>query len=324
MKKLLLFAMALCLLLGMTACAEEPDTPDDSTGSRTEYDLGTLAGWWTKPDTFSGVTAMTTFSVDPESKTVTAYDDYGNPLETYECWVDQYGFAIDAGEVFGVVTYTLKDDQLTDEDGYVHYVRCEPKEPNTIPYTPETLMGTWYKNGDTESGYLLIIDAEGYHWELDGDVSGGGALRVTEFTTTDYDISHTDWTAELDPVSGLISPNLWILEEGNILYDAFFENFYIKAGLQSSEQASLCEKYTLLRDSWYSTDNTHYLRFSFTGQVWLQLTDGVSLPASIGTWDLVEGKLRLNYKDGGSQDISLADEIHLDYCGKTFIRQPAW
>ncbi len=324
MKKLLLFALALCLLLSMTACTEAPDVQDSSTGSQTAYDLGALAGWWTKPATFGGVTAMTTFSVDPESKTVTAYDDYGNPLETYECWYDRHGFAIDAGEIFGVVTYTLRDDQLMDEDGYVHYVRCEPKDPTLIPYTPENLMGTWYKNGDTETVCLLIIDTEGYHWELDGEISGGGGLRVTEFTTTDYEISHTGWTAELDPVSGLISPNLWILEEGNILYDAFFENFYIKEGLREPERASLCEKYTMLRDSWYSGDDTHCLRFSFTGRVWLQLTDGVSLPAPIGTWDLVEGQLYLEYKDGSSQVIPLADELHLDDCGKTFIRQPAW
>ncbi len=343
MKKRLWIAVTSCVLFALTGCGgSEPvyedevieetyeeevseDEASEDTYEETEVSLESFAGWWTKPEGFDGITILPTFSVDAESGTVTSYDDYGNAYEVYECWYDEYGFAIDCGELFGVVTYAFDGEQLLDEEGTVHYVRSEPLSAESAPYTVEDLMGVWYKKGNPEEDYeQIVIDENGYHTQQLGIETGNGSVLVKELHASYNDSEHVGPIADLEAESGFMSSNPWILEDGKVLFDDFHEVYYIKDSVDEAERAVLCEKYNLIIDDWQNDEEHYYMNFSFYGTISLRSDEIGLVPETVGIWDYADGILYLEFEDGTTQEITPADEIFVDYCGVNFTRWKAW
>ncbi len=332
MKKQFIILLVICLLLSLAACGNDvPDhtdpeeTTDTSAGEITELTLASIAGWWTKPEGFEGLTILYTFSVDAENGILTSYDDYGNAIDTYACWCDRNGFSIDAGEIFGVSTYTFDGERLSDEDGNVHYVRCAPIDPNDAPYTMSDLIGAWYQNGN--DAVYAVFDESGYRMETVGFVTENGTALATKHTTY-YDASKYSGPAvSLENESGF-SSTLWILDNGQTLYDDFRKNYYLRSSLTEEAYARLEEKYALIRDDWYTDgEDMRALVFSFYGELWLRSSDGNGTWTTevIGNWDLRGDTVYLSYADGSTQEIDLsAENVVSDYCNQTFIRHAYW
>ncbi len=331
MKKLLAFLFALCILFSFTACSDEdPYISDEDTDETNEtgmsYTLESVSGWWTKPEGFNGLTGLYTFCVDAERGTLTSYDEYGTVLETYECWYDDSGFTIDAGDFFGIVTYAFDGNRLMDEEGTVHYVRRDPIDPNDAPYTLEALAGTWYKGGeDLES---LILEGERYSEKFaDMEMGGGKALLIKH--TTYYDASEYSGPAlSLEGDDGF-SSTLWVMDSGKVLFDDFHEEIYVKEGLSEDEAATLLAKYAFMRDDWYTEgEGGAMLTVKFFGELWMHSPndDGLTYTTKvIGKWSLSGGKILVTYTDGGSSEFDLsAEEMLLDCFDEPFIRHEAW
>lgn len=316
MKKYLALIFALCLCIIMAACTS------GGIGGGSEHTLDPVAGWWTKPYGYEGFTIPYTFRVDAESEAVISYDEYGNVSDEYPCRYDEAGFTVDCGDVFGSVTYILEGDTLLDEEGAVQYVRCEPIGPDAAPFSAEELTGVWNKNGETDEGIeCLILEKDGYNTRQYGNVTGNGSWSITKVETLYNDISYTGPAVEFEVESGFPPEALWVLEEGNILYDDFHGEFYIKAGIDDAAWQSLCEKYALVRDSWECAEDGSSVRFAFFGEV---ILGSGSTMESIGKWRFTDGTLRLEYADGSVREYEAIDEMSIDYGGKAFARSEAW
>lgn len=311
MKKRLALLLVLCLCFALVAC-----------GTNDGGDLDAVSGWWTKPDGYDGITILYTFFVDTEREIVISYDDYGSADEEYPCWYDESGFTIDCGEPFGAVTYILDGDTLLDEEGGIRFVRCEPIDPDEPPLPTGELTGTWYKNGEMdETAECLVLESNGYESKQYGISTESGNWSLTTTETYYNDFKHTGTTVEFENEEGFASLTLWVLEDGHILYDGFHDAFYIKDGLDSGVWAALCEKYALVRDSWVCEEDGSTVQLTFFGEVFLTVGSSAE---SIGQWEMTGGTLRLAYADGSTQECSVAHELTVDYCGKSFVRQEAW
>ncbi len=321
MKKWLTFVLAMLMLLSLAACAgEEPYVPDDP-----DYTLESLAGFWTKPEDFDGITVLYTFSVDAASGSLTAYDAYGNVLESYECRYDGSGFSVDMGdELFGVVTYLFDGESLLDEMGEVHYVRCEPVEPDDAPFSLEELQGAWLQDG--EDLRVLCLEESDYRWEVMGYDLGGGPAEVIK-STTYYDASeYSGPSLSIEDADGF-DCKLWILEGGHVLYDDFHKEYYVRESLSEEERTAIAARIALIRDDWYTTgEESRILVFSFFGELWLYTPNGNGTNACeiIGSWEIEDGTVLLHYAAGGTRELDLyADEVYIDGVALPFGRHEA-
>ncbi len=327
MKKLLALLLALCMLLTLAACDADPEPPDDPdpTQGPKEITLEDLAGWWRKPDTFDGITVLYAFTVDPETGTVTSYDEYVNPVEEYPCWYDESGFTIDMGDFWGAVTYVFHDGQLLDGEGNLHYIPSPPEPPEEEVFRPEDLHGLWYKNGERDLDYEhLIIDEAGYRTEQFDIVTGSGTLSVVKSTGYYGDGEYTGPLADTDSETGFFNADLWILEGGNVLYDAFHRDYYIRNTVDDETWNTLCLKYQTLRDSWYCGDDTTMVDFAFYGNLVFNPNDGETGTSRIGTWEFRDGTMHITYDDGTTQVLEISDALFLEYYGKTYTRWITW
>ncbi len=41
-------------------------------------------------------------------------------------------------------------------------------------------------------------------------------------------------------------------------------------------------------------------------------------------WELIDGVIHLEYLDGTTQQVELADELYISSCAATFLRSGAW
>ncbi len=329
MKKWLILFLTVCTLFSLTACGEDPTESPDIPDEPTEITLEDIEGWWTKPEGFDGVTTLYTFSVDAENGKITSYGEYGTAVAEYPCWYEDGGFSIDADELFGVVTYGYVNDTLVDEYGDIHYVRCDPIDPDDAPYTLEDLYGTWYKEGSREEGTeMLIFDENGYRIEQFGIIMEEGTASVDKHTTY-YDSSeYSGPAAELEPTDSMFSSTLWILDNGYVLYDETHEEYYIKDLADDATVAALNYKYAIIRDDWSTEGDSYmYLTFKFFGEVWLYEGDGMGNGETeiIGSWAVEDdGSISFAFKDGASETVIPGDELYLEYCDATFRRWPEW
>ncbi len=318
--------LALLLLLSMTACGgEEPYYDDPVEPVNVECTLDTLSGWWRKPDGYAGITVMPIFSLDPANATITVHDDYGNPLDTYDCWCDDAGLTIDAGEVFGLVTYTYDGYDLLDEEGTVHYVRCDPISPDDAPVQASDLVGIWYENGKQNGN--IDIGADSYTMYMMLSPADSGPYSVTSHKTY---YSHTEYSgpAVIFSSEDGFSTEMYIVEEGKVLFDDYHGYFYV----QDPEDTHLVEKYGYARDIWQHQDGElfHELKFHFSGEVWFSTTeDGGSYETqTIGTWDYADGAIILTYSDGSVETFDAAggfpEELTSELLGYTFSYWEAW
>lgn len=317
MKKLLTIFLAICLLLTLVACGN-----DNIDGNITDYTLEDVAGWWTKPDGYDGITLLYTFLVDAEREVVIGYDDYGNACDEYPCTFDGSGFTIDSGEPFGCVTYVFDNDKLLDGDGNLRYVRCEPLDTDSAPYSKDDLMGVWYKNGDKNNeNECLSLDENGYETRQYDIVSGNGTWSIAKVETHYGDLSYIGAAVEFEGESVFSPSDMWVLEHGNILYDDFHGDYFIKEGLDSDTYEKLSNKYGLIRDTWECAEDRSSVRLTFFGGV--ILTVG-SLDETIGTWQMTDGTIRLEYSDGNVREYEAEDEMSIEYSGKAFVRREGW
>lgn len=311
MKKYLTLLFSLCLCFSLVACASENNSSDDPPKG-SEYTLESVAGWWTKPEGYEGMTLLYTFCVNTESEIVISYDDYGNISDEYPCWYDENGLTIECGDVFGNVTFLFDDNTLLDEEGTIQYVRCEPLSSDSAPISTEELPGVWYKNGETDDGSEhLVLEDNSYRTEQFDIESGNGSWSLLKANYNDS--SYTGPALDFEEESGFPPETLWVLEDGAILYDDFHGDFYIKDGVDMETWQALCTKYKLIRDSWECEEDGSSVRFAFFGEV---LLDKVSVTQSIGWWKMTDTMLYLEYVDGNVQECDTIDKIMIDYCGK--------
>lgn len=319
MKKCAVLLLALLLCIAMVACASN-DIDDDPAPDGSEYTMDSVAGWWTKPDGYQGLTLIDTFCVDAERELVVSYDDYGHVSDEYPCRYDESGFTIECGDVFGDVTFYFENETLLDEEGGIQYVRCEPLSSDSAPASIAELTGVWYKNGETdEFSEQLLLEDRSYRTQQFNLESGNGSWSLLESNYNDS--SYTGPTLDFEHETGFPPATLWVLEDGAVLYDDFHGDYYIQDGVDMETWQFLCAKYELIRDSWECEEDGSSLRFAFFGEVLLE-EDAVA--QSIGWWSMTDTTLHLEYVDGNAQECDTMDEIMIDYCGKAFTRREAW
>ncbi len=314
MKKYLVLFLVLCFCIISSACALD----SNGDNNRSKYTLESVAGWWTKPEGYEGMTLIYTFFVDIESETVISYDDYGNVSAEYPCRYGESGFTIECGDAFGNVTFIFDDNTLLNEEGTIQYVRCEPLSSDSAPISIEELPGVWYKNGETDDGSEhLILEDNGYRTEQFSIESGNGSWSLLKANYNDS--SYTGPALDFEEESGFPPETLWVLENGAILYDDFHGDFYIKDGIDTWQ--ALCLKYGLIRDSWECEEDGNTIRLAFFGEI---ILSSESTTESIGKWKITDGTLYLEYVDGNAQECDAIDEMTVDYGGKSFTRREAW
>lgn len=215
------------------------------------------------------------------------------------------------------------DDPIYPDDPVYDDETTAPTEAAAL--TIDDLQGVWYKDGKIgDEQTKLIIDGDVYYTEVLGSISESAYLSVEQMSAAHLGLAYTGPVLALERMIGIISPNLWILDGGRVIFDEFFAHFYVSAELSEDERAHLIAKYDIIRDAWCSKTNTNVLDFAFDGSVTLIPGDGVSESIPYGTWQFSEGKITLTGLDGTIEEIANGNEIAVASLGLTFKREVQW
>ena len=327
-----LFTVTILSFSLLAGCGDESggDSSDTDYDEEEYSDASAFDGWWVlSPNYYEDVVPiLSTFYVDSENDCWEQYDDMGNVVGTYSFYLEDEETISLEMDAFGPIELYLSDDILyyTDDD---HEAFVHADEPDFV--SVGSYEGTWYKNGDKESGnyYELTEDKASKYEE-------GSMVLEDNYETNTSSMQYTSGSVDKQTLGLSMefpNPTLYPNEEGSMFIekDTFRNNVYVLDGEEITPEAAKVVD-MLVNAAYYpimTEEAESYPRLAFDPGYTFNIctmTDGsqdTSGEETIGSWsigsDLI---LHMEYKDGGTEDIDLSGEwdqtLTLNETGQSF------